>query len=217
MNITVKTYKKDVILGDYIGFYIYLEDENGNEQSVSVHCSGTLKAVWNIKDDVTLFYSLYPLIRKELIDLFDKGVFKNINEIVPLDFSTYNSPKNPPTAKYSLPDVIKVKVSSSKDLPSSVRVVRPKQKISILGYDIAKYRDNINSIIKKKYGFRLFEIEQERAIVDMYMPCNSEDEYNRRIAALRNLFAWINKDGINKKIKPSISKNMERYFILKNS
>jgi hypothetical protein len=202
MDITVEKYKKEQsVLGDFVGFYVYLRDEKGKTQSVSVNCSNTLKAVWRLNDDDELFNSLYPLIRKELVDHFSKGIFEEINEIVPFTFSTYNSPSKPPSERSSFPDVINVKHSSSKALPCSTYVESAKPKISILRYDIAELRDSINTIFDKDYGFRLFRIEQERAIVDMYMPCSSKDEYISRIAALRGLLSWTNKDSIKDKLK----------------
>lgn len=105
MIITVKKYELgDLSSKDAIHYYVYLKDDTGNEQTISVYCSDALKTEWGIEDKDLLFTNLYPLVRAMIISWISKGIAKNINEIYPLSFTTYDAPNKPPAELYSLPD-----------------------------------------------------------------------------------------------------------------
>ncbi len=215
MEITVNKYNKvDSVLGDYVQFELYLENETGEEKVVIVNCSNTLKAIWG-KYDSDLFNSLYQLIRQEIIKGLEKETFDWVaGAIHPLVFNSYNSPPKPPKVKHSLPETIHVNLSQNKTgviqffLTSTANVPQENKNISFFGKDIAGHRDNINTIFKKKWRFKLFNIEQERAIVDMYLPCDNKGDFTRRITALRDLISWMDKKSINKFLKTKIPQKM---------
>lgn len=200
MAIFAKEYKIIPTGGDRVTFHIFIEDNSGNKTILPVFCSNTLKAVWGINNNANLFDNLYPLVRNIIRDDFSSGKIRSIQELSPLAFTTYDAPEIPPQPKYSLPDTINIqqKQISCANLPCKIRVKHPSKKMSFIGKDIAKKRDHINSLFKLKYKFKLFEIQEERAIVEMYMPCDIESEYVNRLLALRNLISWVNKKGLSK-------------------
>jgi hypothetical protein len=109
MQLFVMKYEKgDFSSKDATNYSIYLKDNEGREQTISIYCSHSLRATWNIDNDDSLFQSLYPLIRVEIVSLLTKGISLNINEIYPLEFTTYNSPSKPPSQRYQLPDTINI-------------------------------------------------------------------------------------------------------------
>jgi len=122
MFVIVKKYELEYpAAGDSVQYSIYLEDDSGVEQTVSIYCSETLKAVWGVEDNKLLFENLYPLVRDEIISLFKKRISKNISEIYPISFNTYNSPKKPPNKRYKLPD--KFEIEDINTLPPNVYAV----------------------------------------------------------------------------------------------
>lgn len=106
--ITIKKYSKVPTAKDAIAYDVYLEDNSGRSQTIRVDCSKTLKEIWEIDDEDKLFNNVYPLIRKTIIAAFKEGIAKNINNIFPMEFSTYNSPSKSPSEKYELPDEIEI-------------------------------------------------------------------------------------------------------------
>jgi hypothetical protein len=109
MFVTVRKYEiEDSLDGDFVKYVVYLEDDTGNEQTVSVYCSLTLKAVWEIEDERLLFESLYPLVRDRVISLLSRRISRNINEVYPLSFTTHDAPNKPPVKRYLLPDKIEI-------------------------------------------------------------------------------------------------------------
>jgi len=206
MNINAKGYK--VINTDRDGIqYELLLEKDGVERLLSIFCSGTLKKVWRVNDGDNdfLFDGLYSLARQIITGLFLEGKVKGLEDIFPLDFDTYNSPRDIPCFSFPLPDTITIandtKNESFCNLASRIDVSPLEAKVSSIRFGIAEARDHINSFIKEKYGFKFFYIAAERAIVDMYLPCVSKEEYTTRLLAIRNLISWLNTKELAKTLK----------------
>lgn len=109
MIITIKSYTKIGIVGDCIRFSISIENNAKETASITVECSKELQAQWQISDDEELFYSLYTLVKGDIISAFEKGIINSISGLLPLQYSLYDAPAKPNKYNGSLPDTIEVK------------------------------------------------------------------------------------------------------------
>jgi len=169
MKILVDKYRIIPTNKDGVQYEILLKKDN-EEFWWPIFCSGTLKAIWKTDDNDQLFFGLYSLVRQQLITYFREAQEKHLSSLYPLEFTSYNSPRNLPELNYSLPESLEVSQDVTvavKPLVCRVTVSQPTIEISFIRFDIASARDFINSLIKQRYKFKLFEIQQERAIVDM--------------------------------------------------
>lgn len=174
-----------------------------------IFCSGTLKAIWNPKDEDQLFYALYSLLREKIIAYFRKDKDRQLSSLDPQEFTSYNSPHALPKIYHNLPESLEIPQDVTiavKPLTCSVTVFQSKVEVSSIRFDIVDARDYINSLIEEKHHFKLFEIQQERAIVDMYLPCDDKETFRSRILALSGLLSWVNKKGIQGTIKEKLKK-----------
>ena len=209
MKILIDQYRIVPTDRDGVQYEILLKKDN-EEFWWSIFCSGTLKAIWKVGDDDQLFSGLYSLVRQKLITYFRETQEKQLSSLYPLEFTSYNSPRNLPDLGYVLPESLEIPQDvtvSAKPLICNVKVLQPTIEISSIRFDIVDARDFINSLMKQKYHFKLFEIQEERAIVDMYLPCEDKDTFRSRILALANLISWVNMDGVQNKLQKSLKGN----------
>jgi hypothetical protein len=66
---------------------------------------------------------------------------------------------------------------------------------------IFRFRDNVNTHFKNRFGFDIFKLEQEGVIPEIIKPCEIESDFVTKIAVLGNLIDWINVNGLKLKIK----------------
>ena len=109
MIITIRAYSKISIIGDSIRFSISIEDDAEGVASITVECSKELQAQWHINDDKELFYSIYTLIKADIISVFEIGLINRIGDLLPLQYSLSNAPAKPNRYSGSLPDTIEVR------------------------------------------------------------------------------------------------------------
>ncbi|MBL7131707.1 MAG: hypothetical protein ISS45_09970 [Candidatus Omnitrophica bacterium] len=203
MKILVDKYRIIPTNKDGVQYEILLK-KDGEEFWWSIFCSGTLKAIWKADNDDQLFFGLYSLVRQKLITYFRETQEKHLSSLYPLEFTSYNSPRDLPELNYSLPESLEIPQDVTvavKPLVCRVTVFQPTVEISSIRFDIVDARDFINTFTSQKYNFKLFEIQQERAIVDMYLPCENKETFQSRILALANLISWMNIQGIQSKLK----------------
>lgn len=106
--VSVNKYEIAPFVGDRVEYNVFLVDNSGRKQTIRVSCSNTLKTVWRIENNDELFGKIYIFIRGTIITAFKEGIARNINEILPMEFSTYNLPNNPPRDTYTLPNEIEI-------------------------------------------------------------------------------------------------------------
>ena len=79
-------------------------------------------------------------------------------------------------------------------------VEQPAGGISFLSDDISGVRDNVNALSRDLYGDRLLELPQERAILDVYKPTRTEEEFRNRLASIATICTAINMDLLRNKL-----------------
>jgi len=154
--------------------------------------------------------SVYEITREKLLERLREVKDPGQIDSSEIDITSYNASDIPPQPKHSLPDVISKSVTVFPEpvaLTISVPSVQVKTESS-LRVPIAVLRDNINSLTKIREGwkFRLLEIHEERAIIDIYKACDSEEEFVLRLAALRNLISWMNVDAMKRIVNDGINR-----------
>lgn len=116
MKITVRDYSKEGTFGEYIRFTVNLLNEGGAFGSFTVECSIQVKSKWKIENEDKLFFSLYPLIKSEIISMFNRGMASDVSGLLPLQYNIYNSPETPVESDISLPDVIEVELVATREI-----------------------------------------------------------------------------------------------------
>lgn len=70
---------------------------------------------------------------------------------------------------------------------------------------IIDLRDNVNAIFHERYGEDLLSLPQERALLELFRPCRSQEEFGYRVAALAGLAGAINGSALKQQIREESS------------
>lgn len=161
---------------------------NSNQtRSVTITSSGTLQAVWG-QDDRQLSESSASAATSIIMGLVAEG---RIDEIEDINLNTYTAPEKPPVIPKAVAGTI---------IPISAiaSIEKRESPFSFLSDDISEVRDQVNAISKGLLGERLLELPQERAILDVYKPAHTAEEFRARVQSLAGVCVALNKKAIGK-------------------
>lgn len=150
------------------------------EISYDVSFSGTLQSVWDLKEEDVPLYS-GAIITNDIIT-------SGGNPTLPSDYvlTTENAPESPPEKlNIRAGDYIKIDEETVGDKLDNFF------HISLASKNASEIRDNINTLFKDLFGAKLFKIESERSLIDIYFPVQDRDSFSSRISALANLVTNI--------------------------
>jgi hypothetical protein len=102
-----------------------------------------------------------------------------------VNLTTYTAPRKPPPALHVGPDAL-VRI------PEAPTVEQPTGTISFLSDDISDVRDQVNALSLDLYVERLLELPQERAILDVYKPTRTPEEFRSRVASIATICTAMN-------------------------
>jgi len=151
-------------------------------RQVMINTSGTLQAVWR-QSDSQVAETSSTAAASIITDVASRGA---LNELQTIELNTFTAPKVPPKEPLFVPNAL----IPIPDLPAPP----PSQpKFSIISDDIAELRDQINAISGTVLNGRLLELPQERAILDIYKPAGSPEEFRNRVQSLAGICIALNK------------------------
>lgn len=158
-------------------------------RQVTITSSGTLQAVWG-QDDVQIAESSATAATTLILGLAGEG---KLDEATKINLNTYTAPEIPPSTPKAIAGTI---------FPIPEQVVEKEQMVqfSFLSDDISEVRDQINALARNLLGDKLLELPQERAILDVYKPANSAEEFRNRVQSLAGISTSINKAIIGKEL-----------------
>lgn len=144
---------------------------------------------------------LFEYAKRHIIKKIKEGTLKEIEQFMLL---TTNSPAEIPFNPDKIEDpkgaVFEIEFSSEESLEKMLNH-------NTLAADIIEKRDAINAIFHDKYGEKLFKLDEERRILDLFKSANSSEEFSHRITSLGGLVGQMNKDIIKTIIEPATPQN----------
>jgi hypothetical protein len=159
------------------------------KHKVTITTSGTLEAIWSRPPDqliITTLSSAASLILQAARD-------QALDRLDSINLNTYTAQKTPPAEPLLLPGAL-IPIGASRPTTAGTGT------LSFLADDIAEIRDQINALSRDLYGDRLLLLPQERAILDVYRPTQSTEEFRNRVQSLAGICTALNKDLIGKEL-----------------
>jgi len=79
-------------------------------------------------------------------------------------------------------------------------------------------RDNVNAVFHDRHGQRLLTVPQERALLELFRPCRSEEEFGYRLSALAGLAGAVNatalpQEGGDDAVKLGSIQTLRKYLV----
>ncbi len=150
--------------------------------SVEINISRTLQAVWGVSDDELPIVSGSLAVDNILRDAYGEHRSITLNTFT----ASRTSPQRP---QFEVGELVPV---PARGMAEEERMAQ----ITFLAYDISEIRDQINAISKHVIGERVLELPQERALIEMYKPVQTSEDFANRLSSLAGLITAINKDAI---------------------
>jgi hypothetical protein len=166
-----------------------------DSRHATVTSSGTLQAVWGQNDSQMRQSAATAATSFILTTVASQGSLDDL-EIIKL--TTYSAPETPPKGPQALPGAIIA-------VPEREAVKEERPNMSFLSDDIAEVRDQINALSRDMFGGRLLELPQERAILDIYKPAESPEEFRSRVQSLAGMCTAVNKKLIGQHLKKDLT------------
>jgi hypothetical protein len=162
-----------------------------SEQStnVTVTTSGTLQTVWGQTDSQIAQSSANTAVAM-ITSAASQGP---ISQLQPINLNTFTAPKQPVELPLAVPGALI-------PIPNQPEETMKPSRFSLLSDDIAEIRDQINAVTKVVLGGRLLELPQERAILDVYKPAATADEFRSRVQSLAGICTALNKPLLGTKL-----------------
>lgn len=173
------------------------------KQTTTITTSGTLQSVWGLTDAQVAETSA-TAATSILLSTASEGT---LDKLQPIQLNTYTAPEHPPTQPQVLPGVV-----FSIPEPEKPRPRRPS--FSFLSDDIAEIRDQINAISGDLLGDRLLELPQERAILDVYKPAETPEEFRSRVQSLAGICTAMNKTIMGNYLKKESTRDIGSILLL---
>jgi hypothetical protein len=148
--------------------------------------SGTLQAIWQ-KSDTQIAATATSSAAHIITDFASSG---RLGELKEVNLTTYTAPREPPPA---------LRVDTLIPVPEAPTVERPARTISFLSEDISAERDQVNALSQDLYGDRLLMLPQERALLDVYKPTRTPEEFRSRVASIATI-CTLNTDLLQRKL-----------------
>jgi hypothetical protein len=146
-----------------------------------VTVSGTLQAIWQ-QSDAQIAGTAASAAADIITNVASSGGLGDLKEV---NLTTYTAPRETPPA-------LRVGPGTLIPIPEAPTVERPVGRISFLSDDISDVRDQVNALSRDLYGERLLELPQERAILDVYKPTRTPEEFRSRVASIATICTAMN-------------------------
>jgi hypothetical protein len=154
-----------------------------------VTVSRTLQTIWQ-QSDAQIAGSSASAAAHIITNIFaSSGGLGDLKEV---KLTTYTAPREPPPALRAGPDTLI-------PIPAAPTVERPAT--SFLSDDISAERDHVNALSQVLYGDRLLELPQERALLDVYKPTGTPEEFRSRVVSIATLCTAMNMGLLRKHAK----------------
>ncbi len=161
-----------------------------NQWQVDVAMSGTLQAAWGTSEtDIAVTSGTAAMTG--VLTLASQN---RLDELQPINLNTFTAPGTPPKAPI---------VDVGTMIPIPDHPDRSDERIggqTFLSDDISEVRDHINAISKRLLRERLLELPQERALIDLYKPATTSEEFSSRVQSLAGMAIAVNKAALAKAI-----------------
>lgn len=172
-------------------------------QTVTIITSGTLQAVWGSTDE-ELAETSASAATSILLTAASEGA---LDKLKPIELNTYTAPKERPTQPQVLPGVVL-------PIPEPEEPKPTKPLFSSLSDDITELRDQINALSRDLLGDRLLELPQERAILDVYKPAETAEEFRSRVQSLAGICTAMNKSIMGKYLNKDSTEDVGSIILL---
>ena len=157
---------------------------------IPVTVSGTLQAIWQ-QSDAQIAATSASAAAHIITDAASSGALGDLKEV---QLTTYTAPRKPPLALRIGPDTLI-------PIPEAPTVEQSAGRISFLSDDISDVRDQVNALSRDLYRDRLLELPQERAILDVYKPTRTPEEFRSRVASIATICTAMNMGLLRKHAK----------------
>lgn len=157
----------------------FRSDESGQ---TTITTSRTLQSVWGLSDK-QIAASSSAAAASVITNVASRNA---LDELQSIQLNTFTASKSPPSGPQAGPGALIPIPKSSASKPT-----QPTS--SILSDDIAEIRDQINALASDLLGGRLLELPQERAILDVYKPAVTAEEFRNRVQSLAGICVAIKK------------------------
>jgi hypothetical protein len=161
-----------------------------------VTVSGTVQEIWQ-QSDTQVAATAASSAAHIITDVASSGRLGDLKEV---NLTTYTVPREPPPPLRVGPDTLI-------PIPEAPTVEQPGGRISFLSEDISAERDHVNALSGDLYGERLLELPQERAILDVYKPTRTQEEFRSRVASIATICTAINKDLLRRELGTDAATN----------
>jgi hypothetical protein len=158
-------------------------------RKTTITTSGTLQSVWG-QSDSQVAQSSANAAASIIQGMVSSG---QVSDLQPIKLNTFTAPRKPPESPIAVPGALLA-------IPEEPETQVKSMKFSLLSEDIAEIRDQINAISNSLLGGRLLELPQERAILDVYKPATSAEEFRSRIQSLAGICVALNKGLLGNKL-----------------
>lgn len=146
--------------------------------SIEIEVSRTLQTVWGVTDNELQTISGSLAVDNILQDPYGEHTSITLNT-----FTAHRTPPKRP--QFEIGELVAV---TEQKMIKEVEMTQ----ITFLADDISEIRDQINAISKYVISERILELPQERAIIEMYKPVQTKEEFSNRLASLAGLITAIN-------------------------
>jgi hypothetical protein len=146
--------------------------------------SRTLQSIWGL-EPALMNKVLLEFAKRHIATKIQDGTLSEHEE---LQLTTANTPSPCPFD----PNRISVEIGRPMEFPMEKK--NPVQAANPLAVAarIVDARDNVNAIFHDKYGEDLLTLHQERALLELFRSCQTQEEFGYRVSALAGLAGAVN-------------------------
>lgn len=162
------------------------QDFYTKKYSLKIGITGRMDAAWRAKDEnFNLMKVLFEFGKRHVIQKLKDQTLQEKEELI---ISSNTHPDNCPfdSSKLDYPNDkwIEIKLENEP--------IMKQEEFSDLAAFIIDTRDNINTLFHKLHNDKLFFLDQERDLLQLFRNAQSPEEYIFRITSLRNIITNIN-------------------------
>jgi len=171
------------------------EEFETQEIEIDVEISETKAAIWNLnspRTEIDLIKVLFEYGKRELIEKIKDSTVENNNSL-----RIYTNTHTEPECPFN-PDKIVINKGDKYEITIPDETLVQRLEVNVIASSIITKRDEINALFKNKFNDKLFLINQERNLLELFRSADSIEEFSYRITSLGNLVGSLNKNMLSK-------------------
>jgi len=176
------------------------EEFETQDIEIDVEISETKAAIWNLNTpdrENDRKKILFEYGKRELIEKI-----KDSTAVKENSFRIYSNTHTDPECPFN-PDKIDMNVGDKYKIIIPDKTLVQRLEVDAIASSIITKRDEINALFKNKFNDKLFLVNQERNLLDLFRSADSIEEFSYRITSIGNLVGSLNKYMLSKETKLS--------------